>query len=229
MPTFKFLKGGREIAELRGASPPQLNALVAQHAGPVPTAPATTSGSSSTASGSASASAGAGAGPTPSAPADNTISLLSQISARGLTCLNESASHTLSSIIGPSHGPRGSSYLESDADAELLITIPFNEPVKLKAISIFGGVSPSQAPKEVRLYINQLSMDFGDAENLTPAQELELSRDDIGGNKVELRFVRFQNVRSLRGSTRSTCLEQVSESDTPVCQVGTESGLADER
>jgi hypothetical protein len=40
-------------------------------------------------------------------------------------------------------------------------------------------------------------MDFGDAENLTPAQELELSRDDIGGNKVELRFVRFQNVRSL--------------------------------
>ncbi|GFZ48983.1 Thioredoxin homolog 3 [Saitozyma sp. JCM 24511] len=194
MPTFKFLKGGREIAELRGASPPQLNALVAQHAGPVPSTPATTSGSSS------SAGAGAGAAPTPSAPsapADNMISLLSQISARGLTCLNESSSHPLSSIIGPSHGPRGSSYLESDADAELLITIPFNEPVKLKAISIFGGVSPSQAPKEVKLYINQLSMDFGDAENLAPAQELELSREDIGGNKVELRFVRFQNVRSL--------------------------------
>lgn len=56
---------------------------------------------------------------------------------------------------------------------------------------------PGQAPKSIKLFINHLSLDFGDAETLAPAQELELSADDIKGNKVDLRFVRFQNVRSL--------------------------------
>jgi hypothetical protein len=188
MPTFKLLKGGREIAELRGASPPQLNALVAQHAGPVPP-PSSTAPAASTSGGLST--------PSSSAPADNTISLLPYISSKGLACLNESSSHPLSSILGSSAGPKGRSYLESDVDSELLITIPFNESVKLKSISIFSGVSPPQAPKTVKLYINQLSMDFGDAESLDPAQVLELTQDDVKGSRVELRFVRFQNVRSL--------------------------------
>lgn len=111
--------------------------------------------------------------------------------------MNESNSHPLSSILGSNAGPKGSSYLESDVDAELLISIPFNEPVKLKAISIFGGVSPSQAPKEVKLFINHNAMDFGDGDTLAPAQELDLKPEDIKGNKLDLRFVRFQNVRSL--------------------------------
>ena len=40
-------------------------------------------------------------------------------------------------------------------------------------------------------------MDFGDGESLKAAQELELSSEDVKGGKIELRFVRFQNVRSL--------------------------------
>lgn len=71
------------------------------------------------------------------------------------------------------------------------------EPVKLKAISIFSGVSPSQAPTEVKLFINHNAMDFGDAETSSPAQEFNLSPQDVKGEKLELRFVRFQNVRSL--------------------------------
>jgi hypothetical protein len=111
--------------------------------------------------------------------------------------LNESSSHPLSSILGPNQGRRGSSYLESDVDPELLISIPFLEPVKLKAISIFSGVSPDQAPKEIKLFINHEAMDFGDAEGSTPAQEFDLKEEEIKGGKLELRFVRFQNVRSL--------------------------------
>lgn len=170
--------------QLKGASAPQLTALVTQHAGPVP-APAAKPATTPAATASS------------STPVDNTSSLLGNITSKGLSCLNESSSHPLSSIVGPSAGPKGRSYLESDVDPELLIAIPFLEPVKLKAISIFGGVCPGQAPKSIKLFINHLSLDFGDAETLAPAQELELSADDIKGNKVDLRFVRFQNVRSL--------------------------------
>jgi hypothetical protein len=169
---------------MRGASQ-QLIGLVEKHAGPVP-APGAASSSSTT-------------GPSSSTtPADNTMSLLSHITSKGLTCLNESPDHRLSSIIGPSPGPKGTSYLESDVDPELLISIPFNDTVKLKSIVIFSAISPEQAPKNVKLFINQLSMDFGDAETLQPAQEIELKRSEVvGGSKIELRFVRFQSVRNL--------------------------------
>lgn len=175
---------------MKGASPPQLTALVAQHAGPAQSFSGQGQKLGSGPSASSSGSTGS------SASSDST-SLLSQITSKGLSCLNESAAHPLSSIIGPAHGPKGTSYLESDVDPELLISIPFNDAVKLKAISIFSGVSPSQAPKNIKLFINHNSMDFSDAERETPAQELELKPGDVKGEKVELRFVRFQNVRSL--------------------------------
>ena len=40
-------------------------------------------------------------------------------------------------------------------------------------------------------------MDFGDADTLDAAQEIVLKPEQIKGEKVDLRFVRFQNVRSL--------------------------------
>ncbi|WWC67519.1 thioredoxin [Kwoniella pini CBS 10737] len=183
MPTFKFLKGGREVDELRGASPPQLNNLVSKHAGTPAAASSSSSASSSTVKSSA--------------PADTTGSLLKHIVSNGLSCLNESSDHPLSSIVGPNPGPRGTSYLESDVDAELLISIPFQDQVKLKSISIFSAISPAQAPKTIKLYINNSNIDFSDAESLSPAQELELTPEQVKGDKIDLRFVRFQNVRSL--------------------------------
>lgn len=173
------------MGQLKGASPPQLSSLVQQHAGPVPAAGSSTSSSSSSAP------------KPPAGPVDNTQSLLHNIISKGLTCLNESSDHPLSSIIGPNAGPKGRSYLESDVDPELLIAIPFQDAVKLKSISIFSGVSPSQAPKNIKLFINHLSMDFGDTETMQAAQEIELKPEDVKGNKVDLRFVKFQNVRSL--------------------------------
>jgi hypothetical protein len=76
----------------------------------------------------------------------------------------------------------------------------FNQPVKIKSISIFSGISPSQGPKTVQLYINQPQFDFADADSHEPTQELVLKESDIKGNRIDLRFVRFQNVNSLHVS-----------------------------
>lgn len=80
---------------------------------------------------------------------------------------------------------------------DTLLTNQFNEAVNIKALSIFGGVSKCQAPKTVKLFVNQNSLDFNDAESHEAAQELTLSSDNVQGNKIELRQVRFKNVRSL--------------------------------
>lgn len=177
---------------MRGANPPQLMQLVKAHAGPA--APAFSGAGQKLGSGSSSSSAAA-TQPAPSGPVEG--SLLSNISSKGLSCLNESAAHPLSSILGSAAGPKGRSYLESDVDAELLISIPFNETVKIKAISIFGGVSPGQAPRSIKLFVNHVTMDFGDAENTEAAQEFELTPEQVKGDKIELRFVKFQKVQSL--------------------------------
>lgn len=83
----------------------------------------------------------------------------------------------------------------------------FNQPVKIKSISIFSAISPSQAPKTIQLFINQPTLDFSDAANLTPTQEIVLSEKDIKGDRVEVRFVKFQSVNSLhvRGSRPKQC------------------------
>lgn len=165
-------------------------------------------------------------------------SLLPQVHTAQLTCLNESADHGIKSIVGSGAGKKGSSYLESESDPELLIYLPvspgspsevvvdwrlisvrrcwpgncdddnltgndyqFNQPVKIKSISFFSGISPPQGPKTVQLFINQPQFDFADADSHEPTQELVLTEGDVkGGNRIDLRFVRFQNVNSLHVS-----------------------------
>jgi hypothetical protein len=83
------------------------------------------------------------------------------------------------------------------------LCIQFNQPVKLKSISIFSGVSPEQAPKTIQLFINQPALDFSDAANLTPTQEIVLTEKDVKGERVELRFVKFQSVNTLYVSVPS--------------------------
>ncbi|GHJ84816.1 hypothetical protein NliqN6_1218 [Naganishia liquefaciens] len=179
MPTFIVIKGGKVVGEMKGANPAGLSSMVSQHAGPVPTASTSGSGTST-------------------APAEPGVeSLLPHLFSPHITCLNESSAHGIKTIVGSDAGRKGSGWLESDADQELLIHLPFNQPVKIKSISIFSAISPSQAPKTIQLFINQPTLDFSDAANLTPTQELVLTEKDIKGERVEVRFVKFQSVQSL--------------------------------
>lgn len=59
----------------------------------------------------------------------------------------------------------------------------------------------AQAPKTIRLFVNNPNVGFDDAESLDPAQEVEISEAQARGEEViNLRFVRFQSVSSLQVS-----------------------------
>eukprot|EP00922_Rhytidocystis_sp_ex-Travisia-forbesii_P033078 GHVS01049198.1.p1 GENE.GHVS01049198.1~~GHVS01049198.1.p1 ORF type:complete len:182 (+),score=31.22 GHVS01049198.1:168-713(+) len=121
-------------------------------------------------------------------------------------CLNEHHEHTLQQMWkhnyttneGTSTDDNNSYYLSStDDDVELLIKIGFRQPVKLSAIR-FIPVCSSSSPNDVRLFINNMSLGFADAESDVSVQQLEISNEQIeSAVKIPLRFVKFQSVSSL--------------------------------
>ncbi|KAK2995963.1 hypothetical protein RJ640_026002 [Escallonia rubra] len=128
--------------------------------------------------------------------------------------------------------------LESDADEQLLIYIPFTQVIKLHSIVVKGpeeegawkiighlllsslasfrssqaeaflcgawetlvrniGEKTPLSPKTVKLYSNKEHMGFSNVNDFPPSDTAVLSEDNIKGKPVVLKYVKFQNVRSL--------------------------------
>ncbi|TYG95795.1 hypothetical protein ES288_A11G296700v1 [Gossypium darwinii] len=77
--------------------------------------------------------------------------------------------------------------LESDADEQLFIYIPFTQVVKLHSIVVKG--SEEEGPKTVKLFRNREHMGFSNVNDFPPS--------DTAGKPVAVKCVKFQNVRSL--------------------------------
>ncbi len=61
----------------------------------------------------------------------------------------------------------------NEDDAELLITIPFNGAVKVKAISIIGG-NDGSSPARLKAYTNRHDLDFAAVADMAPVQAWDL-------------------------------------------------------
>ncbi|XWX00811.1 hypothetical protein V2A60_008832 [Cordyceps javanica] len=104
-------------------------------------------------------------------------SLYEQINFDEIVTLNESRRDTGKAIVKKTWAERLelNPELESDADEQLLMTIPFTAQVKLHAILI--RTSPAAcAPKTLNLFVNQENLDFEAAEEADPVQRLELAQ-----------------------------------------------------
>jgi hypothetical protein len=110
---------------------------------------------------------------------------------------------------GASTGSEGKKdWVESDVDEQLMLYIPFTSTLKIHTIQITScppedddDETPSR-PKTIRLYTNkQHNLGFEEAEDIAAVQQFELKPSDWDANtktaKLELRFVKFQNVSSL--------------------------------
>jgi len=110
----------------------------------------------------------------------------------GCECLNESNEHPLSQALTSKEG-----YLESDCDEQLLISIAFNQLIRLHSIRI--NAPPGKAPKTVKLFINQpKTLDFDSADSMSSVQTLVLTPADVeNGSVIPLLYVKFQNVSNI--------------------------------
>ncbi|XP_052194522.1 PITH domain-containing protein At3g04780 [Diospyros lotus] len=123
------------------------------------------------------------------------VDLLDFVDWSGVECLNYSSSHSLANALKQGYREDEGLNLESDADEQLLIYIPFIQVVKLHSIVIKGP--EDEGPKTVKLFANREHMGFSNVNDFPPSDTADLSLDNIKGKPVLLKYVKFQNVRSL--------------------------------
>lgn len=108
-------------------------------------------------------------------------------------CLNEADEHPLSHCL-----KSGAGYLASDCDDQLIISVTFNQAVKIHSIKIKAPLA--HAPKDLKLFINQpRTLDFDMAESYVSVQNVSFTQKDCElGTAANLRFVKFQNVQNIQ-------------------------------
>jgi hypothetical protein len=110
--------------------------------------------------------------------------------------LNEAPGHGLREILKETSA---TSYLESDADEQLLMGISFLQSVKLFALRFKTAESSlDSAPKTIKIFSDTLSLGFDEAASQPASQEFTLTKDQASGKElVMLRFVKFQKINAI--------------------------------
>ncbi|KAJ7632332.1 DUF1000-domain-containing protein [Roridomyces roridus] len=158
------------------------------------------------------------------AASNDQVSLLALLDSQ-LQCLNENDEHPLRSILEDKKLNARDSYLLSDVDAELLLSLQFNQAVRISAVRtlfLFGTAQDNlfklvlkstvfeEAPKQVKLFVNHPSIGFEHVESDDPVAEIDIGADDKNalqegyqiplqqGRRIKVvKFSKLQTVTSL--------------------------------
>jgi PITH domain len=126
-------------------------------------------------------------------------SLYSRIDRDNVTGLNEQIPEMTKRIIKPFDKQTDENeYVESDADDQLIIRIPFIGSVKLRAIIMKAGPN-EQTPEELHVFANRDELDFDQASSGAPEPTQKLSSIAVGREVISypLKTAKFNNVRSI--------------------------------
>ncbi|KAH9999195.1 DUF1000-domain-containing protein [Russula compacta] len=86
-------------------------------------------------------------------------------------------------------------YIESDADDQLIIRVPFTGSVKLRSLLLKSGPG-EQTPAKVALFANIDNLDFSDAQDKEPLQQFDVAVGREVG-EYTLKPAKFPNVSTI--------------------------------
>eukprot|EP00798_Chlamydomonas_sp_ICE-L_P004154 gene4154-14252_t len=115
--------------------------------------------------------------------ANSNKDLLDAIDFTCLECLNEKPEKNAANAIKQGYRDQDELFLESDADEQLIINIPFQGKVKLHSM-IIKGPDGGTGPKTVKLYVNKTSFGFSDVSSIPAAQEFTLTAAQLEGEVI---------------------------------------------
>jgi hypothetical protein len=108
-------------------------------------------------------------------------------------CLNEADSHPYQHCLTD-----GGGFLQSDCDEQLIISLSYNQIVKVHSLKVKAPADCG--PKTLKVFKNlPTTLDFGDAESMVAVQEIALNPSQLDGSTdIPLKFVKFQNVQNIQ-------------------------------
>ncbi|KAM0296263.1 hypothetical protein HYE67_009051 [Fusarium culmorum] len=202
LPTFLVFRDGKEIDKVQGADPNKLKAIIQK----LVTEVDSLGESSGSGSGDGANWKGAEA---PRGYSDIT----DQIELRDLEVLNADEAAGGVRVLFEGSKPSGlgngkgtsKDYVQSGADDQLLLYVPFQSIVKLHTLQL-TSLPPKDdedvmRPGNVHLYINRThNLDFSEADDTDPTQAIEIGPEDWNADgtvNLSLRYVKFQKTSSL--------------------------------
>lgn len=153
--------------------------------------------------------------------AKNYSDVTDQIDVKGLELLNRDNERGEARVLfdgskpsaqsgkGKTKATEKSDWVESDTDEQLMLYVPFQSTLKVHSLHITSFVDEDEdddeapmRPKTVSLYTNRSHvLGFDEADDIPAVQTVEIKDEDwdkeTGTARVDLRFVKFQNVTSL--------------------------------
>ncbi|KAL0063704.1 hypothetical protein AAF712_009396 [Marasmius tenuissimus] len=123
--------------------------------------------------------------------------LFQYIDIQNVVVLNGTDDHgSGSEVIKPWHERQSEEkFIESDADDQLIIRIPFTGSVKLRALLLKTGPG-DQTPARVSLFANEDNLDFSDVADKSPTQEFHVPQGREVG-EYSVKTAKFNNISSL--------------------------------
>ncbi|KAF5552971.1 thioredoxin 1 [Fusarium napiforme] len=205
-PTFIVFADGKQVDQVQGADPQKLKDTLMK----IP-ALATSLNEKTARENAGSASGGPGWKGMEAPRGYNDIT--DQIELRDLEVLNADESAGTVRVLFDGSKPSGlgngkgtsKDYVQSGADDQLLLYIPFQSIVKLHTLQL-TSLPPKDdedvmRPGNIHLYINRThNLDFNEADDTEPTQAIEISPEDWneeGTVSLSLRYVKFQKTSSL--------------------------------
>ncbi|CAI2304820.1 unnamed protein product [Caenorhabditis sp. 36 PRJEB53466] len=130
---------------------------------------------------------------TSTSPVAGQSDLTSLIDKKQMECLNGCDDTPIDRFI------EGNCNLVSDCDEQLIVSLPFHQPVKVHSVHIKGV--GDRSPKRIKVFTNlPKTLDFDNASGLEPVQLLEFNDSATNGEGqiVQLKYVKFQNVQNIQ-------------------------------
>ena len=119
-----------------------------------------------------------------------------------LNCDNFSAD-LLKNLVAPAD-QMSPGQVRSDADAQLIVKLKFNEKVDCSSISFYPPLPEEEEDvsnaRQVKIFVNQNNLDFSDVENLSPVAHVELPFEYSEGKPFvfQLAGAKFTRIQSLQ-------------------------------
>ncbi|EEH52646.1 uncharacterized protein MICPUCDRAFT_29754, partial [Micromonas pusilla CCMP1545] len=122
------------------------------------------------------------------------VDLIEEIDVNSVECLNSATGKDWGNCVKQGYREDARLLLTSDDDEQIIMSLPFKQLVNLTSLVVVGPDDDTR-PKTVKLFVNKPNLSFDNCGKKPVATIALTDAQSRGGERVELEYTDFQNVR----------------------------------